>query len=96
MRMSEQMTLFKIPEGERTDLVRRRWENAFQKWSDEHGMDINNTESYGACGYGVMCDYCEDNSYGRPCVRALNKMCREKNLLIDYSNRDFRKVWLGE
>ena len=93
--MSEQMTLFKIPEGERTDLVRRRWENAFQKWSDEHGMHDSET-SYGACGYGVMCDYCDDNSYGRPCVRALNKMCREKNLLIDYSNRDFRKVWLGE
>lgn len=74
---------------------KRKWENAFQKWSDEHGMHDGET-SYGACGYGVMCDYCEDNSYGRPCVRALNKMCREKNLLIDYNNRDFRKVWLGE
>ena len=92
--MSEQMTLFKIPEGERTDLAIRRWENAFQKWSDKQAL--NGKYEYGACGYGVMCDYCEDNSYGRPCVRALNKMCREKNLLIDYSNRDFRKVWLGE
>lgn len=93
--MSEQMTLFKIPEGERADLARRRWENAFQKWSDEHGMHDSET-SYGACGYGVMCDYCEDNSYGRPCVRALNKMCREKGILINYSNRDFTKLWLGE
>lgn len=91
----EQMTMFEIPKGERTDLIKRRWENAFQKWSDEHGMQEDRIESWGACGYGSMCDWCEDNSYGRPCVRALNAMCREKGLLIDYSNRDFEKVWNG-
>lgn len=49
----------------------------------------------GCCGYGAMCDWCEDNSYGRPCVRALNAMCREKRIRIDYSDYDFRKVWWG-
>ena len=77
----------------------RKWENAFQKWSDEHGMG-DGTESWGACGYGVMCDWCEDNSYGRPCVRALNAMCREKGIEINYDdiddNTDFSKVWEGE
>lgn len=94
--MDEQISMISIPEGERTDLIKRRWENAFQKWSDQHRMDLNNTTSYGCCGYGSMCDWCDDNSYGRPCVRALNKMCREKNLMINYDNRDFTKVWLGE
>lgn len=93
--MEEQMTMFKIPKGERTDLIKRRWENAFQKWSDNHGIDEDSTEDYGCCGYGSMCDWCKDNSYGRPCVRALNAMCREKGLLIDYSNTDFKKVWRG-
>lgn len=92
--MDEQISMISIPEGERTDLIKRRWENAFQKWSDKNGMDLNNTTSYGCCGYGSMCDWCEDNSYGRPCVRALNKMCREKNLMINYANRDFTRVWL--
>ena len=92
--MSEQLTMFKIPKGERTDLIKRRWENAFQKWSDEHGM-ADGTEDYGSCGYGCMCDWCKDNSYGRPCVRALNAMCREKGLMIDYSNTDYVKVWRG-
>lgn len=94
--MNEQISMISIPEGERTDLIKRRWENAFQKWSDKNGMDLNNTTSYGCCGYGSMCDWCDDNSYGRPCVRALNKMCREKNLMINYSNYDFKKVWSGE
>ena len=74
---------------------KRRWENAFQKWSDEHGMQETCTESWGACGYGSMCDWCEDNSYGRPCVRALNDMLREKNKKVDYDDTDFVKVWRG-
>lgn len=47
------------------------------------------------CGIPHKVVECEDNSYGRPCVRALNKMCREKGLTIDYSNRDFEQIWLG-
>lgn len=88
-----QMTMFEIPKGERTDLIKRRWEDAFQKWSDKHGID--GYEDYGCCGHGVMCDWCEDNSYGRPCVRALNAMCREKGLLINYGSRNFEEVWRG-
>ena len=76
--------------------AKRKWENAFQKWSNEHGLEPNNTTSYGCCGYGDMCDWCTDNSYGRPCVRALNAMCREKRIHIDYTDYDFSKVWRQE
>ena len=74
------------------DKRKRRWENAFQRWSNEQfiGDGIND---YGCCGYGSMCDWCTDNSYGRPCVRALNAMLREKNLQVDYTDYDFKKVW---
>ena len=73
---------------------KRNWENAFQRWSDNHGISqFDNTTSYGCCGYGSMCDWCEDNSYGRPCVRALNEMCREKRIRIDYNDRDFERIW---
>ena len=75
--------------------VKRKWENAFQKWSDSHGIESDNTEDWGCCGYGSMCDWCKDNSYGRPCVRALNAMCCEKRIYIDYSDYDFKKVWRG-
>lgn len=92
--MNEQITLFSIPKSERTDLIKRRWEDAFQKWSDK--MQQESTVSYGKCGYGVMCDWCSDNSYGRPCVRALNAMCREKRMLIDYTNANYAALWNGE
>ena len=100
--MSEQMTL--LIEAVKSDTLRkkkqaakRRWENAFQKWSNNHGIEgltaIDYTLDYGCCGYGSMCDWCTDNSYGRPCVRALNSMCREKGIKIDYSDFDFEKIW---
>ena len=64
---------------------KRSWENAFQKWSNEVFFDERN--HFGACGLGTICDYCEDNSYGRPCVRALNIMCSKKFLRPDYSDK---------
>ncbi len=75
--------------------LKRNWENAFQKWSDYMGLGNGSTEDYGCCGYGSMCDWCEDNSYGRPCVRALNAMLREKGKKVDYDDTDFVKVWRG-
>ena len=73
---------------------KRNWENAFQRWSNAQGIEAEtNTTGYGCCGYGSMCDWCEDNSYGRPCVRALNAMCREKKITIDYENYDFKEIW---
>lgn len=93
----DEITLFSIfgvapvsDECERKN-AKRRWENAFQKWSDEQAQD--GITPNGKCGYGSMCDWCEDNSYGRPCVRALNKMCRERGIKIDYADRDFEQIW---
>lgn len=85
-----------VEQSREYDKAKRKWEDAFQKWSNEHGIEaVEHIESYGCCGYGSMCDWCEDNSYGRPCVRALNAMCREKRIEIDYSDYDFKKVWRG-
>ena len=70
---------------------KRRWENAFQKWSDSQWQD--ELTANGKCGYGEICDWCEDNTYGRPCVRALNSMCREKGITIDYNNYNFEEIW---
>ena len=71
------------------DKERRAWEKAFQRWSNEESQDGSNT--LGICGWGRICDWCYDNSKGRPCVRALNAMCREKRIEIDYSDRNFER-----
>lgn len=89
--MSNQIRFFPA-EHEPTDKEKRNWENAFQKWSDDKHIN-DDTSHYGKCGYGSMCDYCTDNDYGRPCVRALNAMCRDKKITIDYSKRNFEEIW---
>ncbi len=95
--MNEQIDLFgnlikNSPKSNKTDKQKRNWENAFQRWSNK---EFGRTNSYGKCGYGIMCDYCEVNPYGRPCIRALNKMCRDKRIKIDYSKRNFEDIWNG-
>lgn len=82
-----------IPSREETN-KKRRWEDAFQKWSNEHGM--SGLTHYGACGYGAICDYCKDNHIGRPCVRALNEMLRTKRSAIDYDAMTFEEAFDGE
>lgn len=90
--MNEQMTMLDPVPKKKND--KRKWENGFQKWSDRQSAD--GSTPLGVCGYGSMCDYCEDVSYGRPCVRALNKMLRETGETIDYENMSFEDVWDGE
>lgn len=94
--MSEQFALYDVPpQTPKSDnKQKRKWENGFQRWSDKEAQE--GTTPNGKCGYGSMCDYCEDNSYGRPCVRALNDMCRTKRIAIDYSKRNYEDIWDGE
>ena len=93
--MNEQTTLFDVGPRNVTpeQKQKRNWENAFQRWCDKQHED--GTTSLGKCGYGFMCDWCDTEGVGRPCVRALNAMCRELNIVIDYSIRDFRLAWNG-
>ena len=95
--MNKQLNLFgsaveNVYKHSTVDKQKRNWENAFQRWSNK---EFEQTNSYGQCGYGIMCDYCGDNSYRRPCVRALNQMCREKRIKIDYLKRNFEDIWNG-
>jgi hypothetical protein len=76
------------------DKQKRNWENRFQRWSNNQFH--NSRYDYGTCGYGSMCDYCEDMTYGRPCVRALNEMLRDKNIVLDYTKATFEEVWNGK
>ena len=82
------------PKDQAVDIAKkkkRQWENGFQKWSNEQAQD--SYTSLGKCGYGSMCDYCTANYFGRPCVRALNTMCREERISIDYEKQTYEEVW---
>ena len=71
---------------------KRNWEDAFQRWSNK-SFENDGTDTSGVCGCSRICDWCEANEYGRPCVRALNAMCRDKGIKIDYSKRNFEEIW---
>ena len=73
---------------------KRNWENRFQRWSNKMAEDSTIPE--GKCGYGLPCDYCSDNDYGRPCVRALNEYLRITDKKIDYEKTSFEDVWGGD
>lgn len=92
--MAEQTALFAVEAKPNTaNKERRKWENGFQRWSNK--QFIEGGTGYGACGYGCMCDYCVDNSFGRPCVRALNAMCRDSRITINYAKTSYENAWEG-
>ena len=96
--MDNQLALFDVSatktQVQINEKKKRKWENGFQRWSDNESNKFDG-KSFGCCGWGSMCDYCEDNSYGRPCVRSLNEMCREKGIAIDYDNCNYEYIWSG-
>lgn len=88
---TEQLSLVEMPpKGNTEQNAKLRWEKGFQRWSDKMAQD---SSAYGKCGYSNICDYCADNTKGRPCVRALNKMCRDKNIKLDYTKNDYKEIW---
>ena len=71
--MNGQLEFFKIkPSAE--NKLKRKWENAFQKRSNEKSQ--GGMTSLGRCGYGLIFDYCTETDKGIPCVRALNETLR--------------------
>ena len=95
MKMNGQLEFFKIkPSAE--NKLKRKWENAFQKWSNEKSQD--GTTSLGKCDCSFICSYCTEVDKGRPCVRALNETLRRFGGKIDYSKIDekyFEDVFQG-
>lgn len=92
----EQIALYDVPPAspKQDNKEKKNWEDGFQRWSNSM-FDVDGSHPLGCCGFGSMCDYCNDNSYDRPCVRALNEMCRKERITIDYSKRNYEDIWNG-
>lgn len=94
--MDDQFELFPTLPNPKTeaDKLKRRWENGFQKWCNTMSQSKED-QPIGCCGCGAPCDYCTDNHIGRPCVRALNELCRTKRITIDYTKTSYEDAWWG-
>ena len=64
----------------------------FQNWSNKHFFE-NEGSPLGKCGCGFICDYCEDNSYGNPCARALAKCAKDQGVDFDYTREDYETIF---
>ena len=96
--MGEVQTTFPIDvpvdeKGLQSKKAKRRWERAFQSWSDDIAQ--NPVTPLGKCGYGEICDHCEDSSFKNPCVKALHNFQKATHYIVDYENKDYESVWCG-
>lgn len=68
--------------------LKRLWEIDFQFWVDQQ------TEIGAAkCGRSEICKYCLGDITLKPCAKALNKMCKRKEITIDYTNTNYEEIW---
>jgi len=81
-------------ERRKKENIKRRWENGYQKWCNKMSQSKED-KPLGCCCCGAACGYCIDNHIGRPCVRALNELCRMNNLKIDYTKTSYEDAWWG-
>lgn len=88
--MNNQLTFVDIPKVKNAN-TKRNWENRFQRWSNRVFND--GTTPLGKCGYGIICDWCEDSSRSYPCVHALNSMLKNTKGTIDYQKNCFEDVF---
>ena len=73
------------------DKQRTNFNIKFQEWSNKQFFDDGSP--LGKCGYGYICDYCEDNTWGNPCARALAKCAKDEGVDFDYSREDYETIF---
>ena len=81
VKKKKKLPAFRLEQGKR----RRNFNDRFQRWCNSNGK----------CGKGSVCTYCDDKTKCQPCVSALNRLCKENHISLDYSRRDFAEVWGG-
>ena len=93
--MADQIALYaEEPKKRKPDKTRRNWEDRFQRWCNAASQESG--QPTGKCGYSYICDYCTDPAVGRPCVRALNALCRDCGITIDYGKQSYSDAWEGD
>lgn len=75
--------------------LRLKWRKGMQEYCDKASTsDRAERTGYCVCGYMSFCDYCKAglrNSYSRACVNAIEDMCSEHRISLDYARADYEK-----
>ena len=75
--------------------ISKKWKTALQNYCDLESDDIGSITGYCVCGYMNYCDLCDGMDNNLPCVRAILKLAKEKNIKINDKDYDFKKLLEG-
>mgnify|MGYP006981641193 CR=1 FL=1 len=93
--VQEQMDLSNIRVDETANKNRKnrsKWRNGMQAYCDRQQINGRaDKDGWCACGYMNMCYYCNGADITKACVDAIEEMCYEKKISIEYSRTDYEK-----
>lgn len=69
----------------------RKWRAGMQRCCSKNATKFR-ADGYCLCGAMSYCCYCSGGSDKYACVKAIVKLCREKGIVIDYHNRDYKAL----
>jgi len=75
--------------------ISKTWKKALQKYCDTQSQDVGEITGYCVCGEMNYCDFCKCIDQNFPCVKAILKLAKEKNIKIDDKDYDFEKLLEG-
>lgn len=72
--------------------ISKTWKKELQKYCDTQSQDAGEITGYCVCGEMNYCDFCKCVDQNFPCVKAILKLAKEKNIKIDDKDYDFKKL----
>lgn len=69
----------------------RKWRKGLERYCSRNAVKCR-PDGYCLCGYMSYCCHCRMGSDKYACVKAIVKLCREKGIVIDYHNRDYKSL----
>ena len=69
----------------------RKWRLGLQRYCSRNAIK-SRADGYCMCGYMSYCCHCSLGSDYFACVKAIMKLCKERNIHIDFSDRDYKSL----
>lgn len=93
--VQEQMDLSNIRVDETANKNRKnrsKWRKGMQAYCDRQQINGRaDKDGWCACGYMGICYYCNGSDMAKACVDAIEEMCYERGISIDFSRTDYEK-----
>lgn len=72
--------------------INKKWKQALQEYCDTQSLETGSRTGHCVCGYMEYCDLCEGGNMELPCVKAILKLAKRKDLKINDKDYNFEKL----